>query len=69
MDSLSLGLRQTTFGYPRSSNPSDSLVSWPRGLGNGLQNRVQRFESARDLKKALLFGRAFLYTADRREQV
>lgn len=26
------------------------MVSWPRGLGTGLQNRLQRFESARDLK-------------------
>jgi hypothetical protein len=27
------------------------MVSWPRGLGTGLQNRLQRFESARDLIK------------------
>jgi bisanhydrobacterioruberin hydratase len=28
------------------------MVSWPRGLGNGLQNRLQRFESARNLKSS-----------------
>ena len=27
------------------------MVSWPSGLGSGLQNHVQRFESARDLSK------------------
>ena len=27
----------------------DFLVVWPSGLGNGLQNRLQRFDSACDL--------------------
>ena len=28
------------------------MVSWPSGLGTGLQNQLQRFESARDLKSS-----------------
>ena len=35
-------------------------VSWPRGLGNGLQNRAQQFDSARDLIKIVNFGNLFL---------
>ena len=34
------------------------MVAWPSGLGTGLQNQLQRFESARDLKKPI-FGWAF----------
>ncbi len=32
------------------------MVPWPRGLGTGLQNLVQRFESARYLLKDLSFN-------------
>jgi hypothetical protein len=31
-------------------------VPWPSGLGTGLQNQVRRFESARNLIKALDFS-------------
>jgi hypothetical protein len=41
---------------------SSLMVPWPSGLGTGLQNRVQRFESARNLKKLYRYDRAFLFT-------
>jgi hypothetical protein len=39
------------FGFAKSK-----MVSWPSGLGTGLQNRLQRFESARDLKNPVKLG-------------
>ena len=37
------------------------MVSWPSGLGIGLQNRVQRFESARDLQNPLKQSGGFCF--------
>ena len=60
----SKNLHSSKKGYnfaPQNRN-NGSLAEW---LGTGLQNRLQRFESARNLKRVYSIGSLFLHNGHR----